>query len=138
MLENFIRNERKNLYLHLKPFNTNFKSNSYLLSLFCRCPINPSTPFFQISILQKPLQVYLLFQISMKNGCNNFFFHLYTFDERYKSVSYLTSLSRRGPVTATTHTFPNINVTKTIANLPIVWQITEKGLQWSLFPLFYL
>ena len=43
--------------------------------------------------------------------------------------SYLTSLSLSGPVTASGYTFRNINVTKLMANLLIVWKITEKGLQ---------
>ena len=40
---------------------------------------------FNVSILQKQLKIYLLFQKSLKNGCNNFYFHLYTFNVSYKS-----------------------------------------------------
>ena len=44
--------------------------------------VTPSTPFFLISILQKQLEIYLLFQMLLKNGCSNLYFYSYTFDER--------------------------------------------------------
>ena len=53
---------------------------------------------FPISILQKQLKIYLLFQKSLKNVCNILYFCPYTFDMSYKLFSYLMSLSRRGPV----------------------------------------
>ena len=52
----------------------------------------------------------MLFQKSLKKDCNNFNFHLHTFDERQKSFSCLTSLSRHGPVNPSTPTFGNINL----------------------------
>ena len=55
--------------------------------------------------------------MSLKYGCNNLYLQHYTFDERQKSFSYLTLLSRRGPVNLSTPTFRNINLTETIANL---------------------
>ena len=44
------------------------------------------------------------------------------------------SFSRRDPVNPSSHTFPNINLTKTIRNLPVVSNVTKKWLQQSLFP----
>ena len=38
-------------------------------------------------------------------------------------------ISGRGPVTPSTPFFPNINLTKTIKNLPVVSKVTEKWLQ---------
>ena len=46
MLGNSIKNGSKNLYLHLKPFKTTCKSNSYLVSISRRGPVTPSTSFF--------------------------------------------------------------------------------------------
>ena len=75
------------------------KPNSYLMSIFHRGLVNLSTLTFPISILQKELEIYLLFQKSLKNSCKiSFFFYPYTFDMSYKSFSYLTPFSRRGPV----------------------------------------
>ena len=80
-----------------------------------------------MSILQKQLEVYLLFEMSLKNGCNNFYFHPYTFDERYKSISYLMSLFRRGPVNSSSPTFGNINFTEAMTNLIVVWKFHQNG-----------
>ena len=55
--------------------------------------------------------------MSLKNGCNNFYFHRYKLRKGHKLFSYLTSLSRRKPVNLSTTTFGNINLTETIANL---------------------
>ena len=38
------------------------------------------------------------------------------------------SIFRRGPVTPSTHFFPNINFTKAIKNLPVISSVTEKWL----------
>ena len=46
-----------------------------------------------------------------------------------KSHSYLISLSRRCLVNPSTPTFPNINLTITIENLPVVSNVTEKWQQ---------
>ena len=40
----------------------------------------------------KIVKIYLLFWKSLKNGCNNLYFHPYNFDVIYKSFSCLTSL----------------------------------------------
>ena len=55
-----------------------------------------NTLSFPTPILQKQLKLYLFFQKSLKNGCNNLYFHRYSFNMSYKSFSYLTPLSRRG------------------------------------------
>ena len=38
-------------------------------------------PLFPISILQKQLQIYMLSQMPLKNGCNNFYFDPYNLDK---------------------------------------------------------
>ena len=71
--------------------------------------------------------------MSLKNCSNNFYFDPYTFDERYKSVSYLTSLSRHGSVNPSPSLFGYINFTEAITNLIVVWKFNQKWLQESLF-----
>ena len=96
MLRNSTKNDCINLYWHHKPFKITFKSDSYLVSISRRGLVTPSTLFFPISISKKQLSIYLLFRMSLTCGYKNLYFHPYTFDERKKSFSYLTSLSRRG------------------------------------------
>ena len=96
------------------------------MSIFCRGSITPSTPFPPISILQKQLKTYLLFQKSLNNGCNNLNFHFYTFDMICKSFSYLTTLNRHGSVNPSTLTFDGINLTKTMTNLIVASKINQK------------
>ena len=82
--------------LHLKPFKITWKPNSDVnFPLWLVKSVNPH-------FLQKQLQIYLLFRKSVKNGCNNLYFHPYPFDVSYKSFSYLTSLSHRDPVNLST------------------------------------
>ena len=50
--------------------------------------------------------------MSLKNRYNNLCFHPNTFDDRQKSLSYLTSLSRRGLLNPSIPTFGNISLTK--------------------------
>ena len=58
-----------------------FKPNSYLSSIFRRGPVDPlNLTFSNINLTKKKWQIYLLFQNSLKNGCNNLYFHLYTSD----------------------------------------------------------
>ena len=64
--------------------------------------------------------------MSPKNGCNNLYYHPFSLFKRQKLFSYLTSFSRRGPVNRSTPNFPNINLTRTIANLPVVSNVTKK------------
>ena len=89
-------------------------------------PGNSVNPFFPNIYLTKTIKNYLLFQTFLKNGFNNLYFHPYTFNMIYKSFSYLTSLSRRGPVNPSTSTFGSINLAKTMTNLLAVWKINKK------------
>ena len=127
MLGNSVKNGRKNLYLHPKPFNTIFKSYWYLMSLSCRGPINPSTPTFPISIWQKQLEIYLLFQMSRINGYNNLYLYNKLFKITLKPNSYLASIFCQGLVNSSTLTFPNIHFKKTVGNLYVVSNATEKS-----------
>ena len=53
------------------------------MSISRRGPVTLSTLiFFPISILQKKLNIFLLFRMSLKNGSDNLYFHSYNFDER--------------------------------------------------------
>ena len=108
----FNQNGCKDLYLHPRPFKSNFKLNSFLMSHF-RCGlVNPSTPTFSGIDLAKTIRNYLLFRMSLKNGCNNHYFYPYTFNMSYKWFPHLTSLSCRGPVDPSTPIFGNINLTE--------------------------
>ena len=83
-----------------------------------RGPANLSTHTFPNIRLQRQLEIYLLFQKTLKIGCNNnLYFHVHAFDISKKSLSYLTSLSRRGPVNTLTPTFRNDSLTETTRNL---------------------
>ena len=93
MLKNSITNDCKNIYLNPKPFQITFKSNSYLISISHRSPVTLLNPFSpNISLTKKKLNIYLLFQVSVKNGCNNLYFHSSTFDMIYILFFYTTSL----------------------------------------------
>ena len=94
----------------------------YNILISCRGSVNPSTPTFPNMNLAKKLRIYLLFRKSLKIGCNNLYIHTYTFDGRWESFSYLTSLSRRGPVNPSTPIFLNINLRETITNLIAAWK----------------
>ena len=92
-------------------------------------PGNSVNPFLPNIYLTKTIKNYLLFQKFLKNGFNNLYFDPYTFNMIYKSFSYLTSLSRRGPVNPSTSTFGSINLAKTMTNLLVVWKIDKKWQQ---------
>ena len=66
--------------------------------------------------------------MSPKNGWNNPYYHQFSLAKEQKLFSYLNSFSRRSPLNMSTHNFPNINLTKTIANLAMVSNITKKWL----------
>ena len=87
--------------------------------------VNMSTLILPISILQKQLQIHLLFQMSPKYGCNNLYYHPLTLSKRQKLFSYLTSFSRSGLVNMSTLKFTNINLTKTITDLSVVSNVTK-------------
>ena len=55
--------------------------------------------------------------------------HSQLFKLTFKPISYLTSISCRGPVNPSTPTLANINLTKANKNLLVVSKITEKRLQ---------
>ena len=82
-------------------------------------------PIFPISILQEQLQIYLLFQMSPKNGCNNLYYHPFSLSKGRKLFSYLTSLSRCCAVNRSTPNFPNIKLRRTTTNVPVVSNVTE-------------
>ena len=63
---------------------------------------------------------------SIKSGCKCLYWNPKPFRFTYKSSSHLTSISRRYPVTLSTHAFSNINPTKGMTNLRIIWKVTEK------------
>ena len=71
--------------------------------------------------------------MSLKNGCNNLYFHPYNIHKRYKLFSYPMSLFRRGPVNPSTPTFGNINLTETITNLIVALTFNQKRFRESLF-----
>ena len=124
----------KYLYLYSKTYNMGLKLNLYLTSLSRGSPVYPSTQLFSILTLQKQLKICLFFQKSLKNGCNNLYFHYFTFNEGKKNLfSYQTSFSRRGLVHPFTPTFGNINLTETMTNLIVFYKFNQKWLQESLF-----
>ena len=122
------KNGCNNLYYHPFSLSKGQKLFSYLTSLSRRSPVNRSPPIFPISIVQGQLQIYLLFQMSPKNGCNNLYYHPFSLSKGNKLFSYLTSFSRRGPVNPSTPNFPNINLTRTITNLLVVSNVNKKWL----------
>ena len=71
--------------------------------------------------------------MSPKNGCNNLYYHPFSLSKGQNLFSYLTSLSRRGPVNPSTPTFGNINLTETMTNLIVAWKFSQKQTQESLF-----
>ena len=61
------------------------------------------------------------------------YFHSHTLYERKKSLSYLTSLFRHGPVNPSSLTFRDINLTETITNLIVDWKSNQRRSQEFLF-----
>ena len=68
------------------------KLNLYLTSLSRGSPVYPSTQLFSILTLQKQLKICLFFQKSLKNGCNNLYFHYFTFNEGKKKSVFLSDV----------------------------------------------
>ena len=66
--------------------------------------------------------------MSSKYSWTNLYHHSFSLSKGQKLFSNLTSLSRRGPVNPSTNNFPNINLTRTITNLPVVSNVTKKWL----------
>ena len=73
------KNYYNNLYLHHKSFKITFKSNSYLTSICRRGPITSSTQTFP----NFNLKSYLLFEKSLKKGCDDLYFHSFVFNMSY-------------------------------------------------------
>ena len=71
--------------MHPKSFKITSKSNSSLMSISRRGPVNPSILTFPIINLTKPIKSLLLLRKSLKNGYNKLYFLLYTFDMNYKA-----------------------------------------------------
>ena len=115
MLRNSTKNGSKNFYVHHKLL----KLPSNHIHIWRPFPVvsrvTLSNPSFQILILKKQLEIYLLFQKSLKKGGDNFYFHLHTFDESKKSFSCLESHSCHGLVNPSTPTFGNISLTETMS-----------------------
>ena len=121
------------------------KSFSYLVSVFRGSPVNPSTPCFPISTLQKQCQNYVLFGKSLKVCCLenhrksdamireiitapfSVTFHHFTFNMSYKSYSYLTSLSGRVPLNSLIPIFGNIKLMETTIDLIVDWKSNQNG-----------
>ena len=81
----------------------------------------------EIWIRQRQQQIYFLLENLIKNNCNNLCFHNKSFKITLKPNSYLTSIFHRSPVNQSTPTFSNISLTKTMTNLFLVLNITEKN-----------
>ena len=78
-----------------------------------------------VSIWHKQWQIYFLPGKSIKNGCNNLYLQSNTFNMNSKSFSCLVSPSCRGPVNPSTPTFGNINLTETMTNLLLNWNLIK-------------
>ena len=116
-----------NLDFHLHTLYESKKAFSCLKSPSCHGLVNPSTPTFGNIILTETMSVmFLLLGNSIKNDCKNLYLYSKPFKLTFKSSSPLASISRHCPVTLSTHTFLNINLTKAMTNLLTVCKITEK------------
>ena len=115
MLRNSTKNGSKNFYVHHKLL----KLPSNHIHIWRPFPVvsrvTLSNPSFQILILKKQLEIYLLFQKSLKKGGDNLDFHLHTLYESKKAFSCLKSLSCHGLVNPSTPTFGNISLTETMS-----------------------
>ena len=120
------KNGCNNLYYHPFSLSKGQKLFSYLTSLSRRSPVNRSPPIFPISIVQGQLQIYLLFQMSTKNGCNNLYYHPFSLSKGQNLFSYLTSLSRRGPVNPSTPNFP-ISILQEQLQIYLLFQMSPKN-----------
>ena len=106
-------------------FNMVYKSFPQLTSLSRRGSVNPSTSTFGITNLTEAMTFNCCLEIQSKTAARVSFCTLKPLN---LSLS-LPSISCCRLVTPSTHTFPNISITKTMVSLLIVWKMTEKGLQ---------
>ena len=115
-VENSVSNGWNNLYLHPKPFKSMFKPNSYLMSIRCPGLVNPSVPtFLNINLTKTIRNLLLASKITKKWLQESIFPPLYLYE--LEIISYVASLSRRGPVNMSAPTFYNINLTETMTKL---------------------
>ena len=122
------RNGWNNLYHHPFSLSKGQKLLFYLTSLSLRGPVNPSTVNFpNINLTRRTTDV-PVFQMSPKYSRNNLNYHPFRLSKLQKLFSYLTSLSRCGPLNLSTPNFHNINLTRIITNLPVVSNVTKKRL----------
>ena len=129
LLGNTIKNCWKNRYLQPKSFKSTFKTNSYLMSISRRDPLNPSTPIFgNISLIETMTNLVVAWKFNQK-WLNESLFATKSFETALKSNSYLTSIFRHGPVNPSNTTFPNTNPTKTMINWLFVSIIAKIWLQ---------
>ena len=77
----------------------------------------PSITNFDMINLQRQWQIYLLLENWIKNCWINLYLRSNSFKSTFKPNSCLISISRCGLVNSSTHTFANINLIKTMANL---------------------
>ena len=64
--------------------------------------------------------------MSLKNGCNDLYLHNKLFKITLKANSHLTSIFCHDLINPSTLIFPNINLKKTVGNLSVVLNVTEK------------
>ena len=103
----------------LRPL-TWFASFSYLASLFCRVPANPSNPTFDSINLTETMTNLTVAWKSIRNDCSDLYLHNKAFKITMKPNWYLTSIFRRGLVNLSTLIYPNINLTKAIRKAAII------------------
>ena len=106
-------------------YNNNILIYENLLRLIFKTQIHIHILYFK----SLPITTYYLTTIHIK--------YLYLYSKTYnmglKLNFYLTSLSPRGPVNASTPTFSNINLIETITNLSVALKLNQKRWQESLF-----
>ena len=122
------KNDCNNLYY--QPFSLSMRQKLFfnLTSLSCHYPVNLSTPNFPNLTLTRTITNLPVVSNVTKNGCNNLYYHPLSPSKGQKLFSYLTSFFHRRLVNPSTPNFPNINLTRTITNLPVVSNVTKKWL----------
>ena len=128
--------------LHVVPtcFHRSSKSKSYLMSIYCRGPLNLSIPTFgKINQTETMINLLLLGK-SVKNDCSYLCWHPKFIKTIFKISSYLMSISRHSPINPSTLSLPNISLTKTIIAItsistlvPLIWA-TKHFIIWRHFP----
>ena len=97
LLGNSIKSNCKNLYFHPKPFKITFKSSSHMMSISRRFQVTQSTDTFpNINLTITMTNLLIVWKIT-EEDCDDLYFSSCTFNMSYKSFSFLTALSPRGP-----------------------------------------